>query len=58
MALKRTRVLGWTKQMSSTQSLVNQLSRKGQIDEANKLNEFNRNAHQQRAKNILRNSRH
>lgn len=58
MALKRTKVLGWTKNMSATQTLVNQLSRKGQIDEANKLNEFNRNNHQQRAKNILRNARH
>lgn len=58
MALKRTRVLGWTKQNSAHQALVNQLSRKGQIDDANKLNELNRLNHSKRVETILRAHKH
>ena len=58
MALKRTKVLGWTKNMGNVQRLVSNLARAGKMDEANKLNEANRKNHQQRAANILRNARH
>lgn len=58
MALKRTKVLGWTKQMSGVQRLVSNLNRRGSFDEANKLNEANRSNHQQRVGVILRRHKH
>lgn len=57
MALKRTKVLGWTKDMSATQSLINKMARAGDYEGANALNASNREAHQKRAAQILRNSR-
>lgn len=54
MALKRTKVLGWTKQMSATTRLINTLNKRGSFDQANALNEANRNNHQQRVGVILR----
>lgn len=58
MALKRTRKLGWTKANSYHQQMVAQLSRKGDFDGANQLNEFNKARHADRVKTILRNARH
>jgi hypothetical protein len=58
MALKRTRKLGWTKANSAHQRMVANLSRRGDIDGANKLNEFNKEQHAARVRTILRNARH
>jgi hypothetical protein len=58
MALKRTKVLGWTKHMSATQKLVSTLNRRGNFEQASKLNEANRNNHQQRVGVILRRHKH
>lgn len=54
MALKRTRVLGWTEDMSRAQVRIRNFNKAGQFDQANALHSVVQTAHKSSVKQIMR----